>query len=95
MLLVALSAADLFMTYILLWTGQHFYESNPVAQWFFARWNVAGLTGFKFALVGLIVVLSEMIERHRPGVGRAILLLGSLAALVVVVHGLRLFMTHG
>lgn len=80
------------MTYLLLWQGGRFYESNPVAQWFFARWNVAGLTGFKFALVGVIVVLSETIERHRPGVGRAILILGSVAALLVTVHGLRLLL---
>jgi hypothetical protein len=95
MLLVLLSAGDLLMTYTLLWRGSHFYESNPVAQWFFHRWNITGMTGFKFATVGLIVVLSEVIERHRPGWGRAILLLGSLGALVAIVHGLRLLLQHG
>jgi hypothetical protein len=95
LLLVFLSLADLLMTYVLLWRGEHFYESNPVAHWFFARWNVAGLAGFKFGMVGLVVVLSETIERHRPGVGRAILLLGSLVALAVTVHGMRLLLAHG
>jgi hypothetical protein len=34
--LLALSAADLFMTFALLRTSPAFFESNPVAQWFFA-----------------------------------------------------------
>ena len=50
---------------------QRLAELNPVAQWVFVRWNVAGLTVYKFSMVGLIVVLGETIERHRPGVGRA------------------------
>lgn len=94
-LLVLLSAGDLFMTYTLLWQGAHFYESNPVAQWFFQRWNIAGMTAYKFAMVGIIVVLSETIERHRPGWGRAIVLLGGLAALIATIHGLRLLLHHG
>jgi hypothetical protein len=93
-LFVALSAADLFMTYRLLWQGQ-FFEANPVAQWFFARWNIAGMTLFKFGLVAFIVVLCETIERHRPGVGRAILILGCIAAAAVAIHGFRLQMDHG
>lgn len=95
LLLVVLSAADLLMTYVLLWQGGVYYESNPVAQFFFSRWNIAGMTFFKFAMVGIIVVLGETIERHRPGVGRAILFLGSLAAVLVTVHGFRLLMQHG
>lgn len=94
-LLVLLSAGDLLMTYTLLWQGAHFYESNPVAQWFFLRWNVAGLTAYKFGMVGVIVVLSETIERHRPGWGRAIVLLGAVAALLATLHGLRLLLQHG
>ena len=95
LLLVVLSLADLLMTYRLLMTGGPFYESNPVAQWFYARWNVAGMTFFKFGMVGFVVVLGETIERHRPGVGRAVLLLGSLVAVVVTVHGFRLLLNHG
>jgi hypothetical protein len=93
-LFVALSAADLFMTYRLLWHGQ-FFEANPLAQWFFARWNIAGMTAFKFGLVAFIIVLCETIERHRPRVGRVILLLGCVAAAAVVIHGLRLQIDHG
>ena len=95
LLLVVLSACDLFMTYVLLWRGGHFYEANPIARWFFDRWNIAGMTAFKFGLVGFIVILCETIERHRPRVGRAIVLLGCIGALVVTIHGARLLMNHG
>ncbi len=95
MLLILMSAADLLMTYTLLRQGGHFYESNPVALWFFNRWNIAGMAAYKFGMVAFIVVLSETIERHRPGWGRAIILLGCLTALVAAIHGLRLLIHHG
>ncbi len=93
-LFVLLSCADLFMTYRLLWQG-HFYESNPIAQFFFARWNIAGLTLFKFGLVIFIILLAEIIERHRPRIGQAILFLGCAAAAAVTFHGFRLQLEHG
>jgi len=89
LLLILLSTGDLFVTYSLLWQ-QRFYEANPVARWFFERWNIAGLTAFKFGLIALVVVLGETIERHRPRVGRAILVLGCVTAAAVMLHGLRL-----
>jgi hypothetical protein len=95
LLLIALSVGDLLMTYTLLRSGSHFYESNPIAQWFFSRWNIAGMTAFKFGVVAIVVVLGETIERHKPGVGRAILMLGCLGAVIVIIHGFRLLLAHG
>jgi hypothetical protein len=94
LLFVVLSAADLLMTYRLLWRGP-FFEANPVAQWFFVRWNIAGMTFFKFGLVIFIIVLAETIERHRPRVGRAILILGCVGAAAATIHGWRLQLAHG
>ncbi len=88
--LVLLSAADLIVTYRLMAQGGPFYESNPVAAWFFGRWDMAGMTLFKFAVIGGVIALGEIIERHRPGWGRAVLGLGCLAAALVVIHGLHL-----
>lgn len=93
--LLALSAADLFMTFTLLKTSQTFYESNPVAQWFFQRWNMAGMVMFKFGVIGGVIALGEYIERKRPGRGRFVLMVGCVAAAVVVWHGLRLYLNHG
>jgi len=86
-----LSFADLLTTYLLLRTGSQFYEANPVALWFFRRWNILGMTLFKFSLVGLVIALSEVIERSRPGWGRILLLAACGATGYVVVRGLRLY----
>jgi hypothetical protein len=93
--LVALSAADLFVTYILLFLGGPYYESNPVAQWVFERWDVAGLSVFKFAMVAVVVVLGETIERHRPGLGRVVVIVGCIASAAAAMHGLALLARHG
>ena len=70
-------------------------EAIPVAHGFFKRWNSAGMGAYRSGMVALTVVLSETIERHRPGLGRAIVLLGCLTALIVTIYGLRLFIHHG
>ena len=92
--LIALSAADLLVTYVLLRRSPAFYESNPVAQWFFVRWNIAGMAVFKFSAMGLVVIIGEIVERHRPGWGRSLLLASCLATVAVVLHGIRLLLGH-
>jgi DNA-directed RNA polymerase subunit RPC12/RpoP len=93
--LLFLSAADLFMTFTLLRTSNAFFESNPLAQWFFARWNIAGMALFKFSIIGAVVVVSEFIERRRPGWGRFVLLIGCCGAAYAVYKGFNLYMGHG
>ena len=73
-------------------TSQAYYESNPVAYWFFARWNMRGMIVFKFAAIGFAIAAGELIERRRPGMGRLVLWVGCLAATAVVWHGLRLYL---
>jgi len=90
--LIALSIADIVMTFTLLRTSRAYYESNPVAGWFFARWNMTGMVVFKFAAIAAAIALGEMIERRRPGLGKLVLLIGCAAAAAVVWHGLRLYM---
>jgi hypothetical protein len=93
--LIVLSAADLLVTYALLRRGPSFYESNPVAQWFFVRWNIAGMTLFKFSAMSLAIVIGEFVERQRPGWGRGLLVVSCLATAVVVWHGLKLLFRYG
>ena len=92
--LMALSAADVFMTFSLLRTSPAFFESNPIAQWFFARWNIAGMVAFKFSMIAAVIVMSEFIERRRPGWGRFVLLIGCAGAAYAVCKGLSLYMGH-
>jgi Domain of unknown function (DUF5658) len=93
--LIALSAADVLVTYVLLRRGPAFYESNPVAHWFFSRWNIAGMAVFKFSAMGLVIMIAEIVERHRPGWGRMLLLVSCLATAAVVWYGLRLVLGYG
>jgi Domain of unknown function (DUF5658) len=92
--LITLSVADVLVTYALLRRGPEFYESNPVAQWFFLRWNIAGMAVLKFGAMGLVIVIGEIVERHRPGWGRVLLLVSCLATAAVVWFGLRLLFGH-
>jgi hypothetical protein len=90
--LILLSLADLMVTYHLLRSGPGFYESNPIARFFFARWNIAGMAVFKFSVVGFVVVAGETVERSRPGLGRFVVLVGCVASAAVVCYGLKLAM---
>ena len=50
---------------------------------------------FKFSATGLVIIIGEIVERHRPGRGRALLLISCLVTAAVVWYGLRLFFGHG
>jgi hypothetical protein len=93
-LLLVVSTFDILMTYALLRQGFQFYESNPVARWWFVRWNMAGMTIFKFLVVTIAIVSCEVVERRRPGLGRGVMGLGILAAAVVVAYSVALFVRH-
>jgi hypothetical protein len=90
--LILLSLADLLMTYLLLQSGSHFYERNPIANFFFHRWNILGMTLFKFTMVGIIITISEVVERYHPGRGGLILIVGCCAVGFVFAYGARLYL---
>ncbi|CAN5788389.1 hypothetical protein BH23PLA1_BH23PLA1_28540 [soil metagenome] len=92
--LLVLSATDIFLTHALLRQGQRFYESNPVADWFFQRYNIAGLVAYKFLIISVVIVICEFVERRRPGLGRRVLQIGIVAAGGVVVYSLSLIVRH-
>ncbi len=92
--LVVFSICDLLMTYALLWQGAHFFEANPLARWWFARWNIAGMTAYKFLLVGVVIAISEYAERHKPGYGRLVLWIGIIGAAYAFLYGASLFYRH-
>jgi Domain of unknown function (DUF5658) len=92
LILLGLSLGDIYVTFLLLTTGHGYYESNPVAEWFLARWNFKGMFLFKLGMIAAAISLGEIIERHRPGLGRLVLWLGCIASTAVVWHGLRLYL---
>jgi hypothetical protein len=89
--LVAISVGDVLMTYMLLRASPNFYESNPVANWLFTKYNIAGMVFLKFAGVAIAVVLAEYVEHHRPGLGKFVLIFGIGVTATVVIYGLYLY----
>ncbi len=47
---------------------------------------------FKFSIIGGVILLSEIIERKRPGWGRFVLMVGCLGAAYAVFQGGRLYL---
>lgn len=92
--LILVSMADLVMTYFLLSLDANFYESNPIANWFFTKWNIAGMTFFKFAVVAFVIVIAEFVERRRPGYGKFVLLVGIVVTGYVVYYSYQLYQSH-
>jgi len=80
--LIFLAALDIMLTYLILhpvlfprdatMTESRGTEANALADWFVQRWDVPGMVAFKFMLVALVVVLCEVIGRHRDATGRRI-----------------------
>ena len=79
------------MTYMLL-RGGGFREGNPVAGFFFARWNIAGMVAFKFGMVAFVSVIAQWIARSRIETARWLLRVGTLAVTVVVLYSLTLYL---
>jgi hypothetical protein len=90
--LIILSICDVLVTYKLLSTSLQFYESNPVANWLFTRFDFAGMIMLKFGGVALAIIIAEYVEYHRPGLGKFILLFGIAITLGVVIYGVKLYL---
>ena len=80
------------MTFALLRISPHFYESNPVAMWFFRALEHRRDDCLEVRAVALAIAIGELVERRRPGWGKAVLLIGCLATAAVVAHGPRLYL---
>lgn len=99
-LFLIVSVLDVLMTCMLLEdltgvTGRTiFYESNPVARYFFEGWGLGGIVYFKFAMVALIEVIAHLIAIKNVPVGRRLLDFGTLAVSVVVIYSMYLLVSH-
>jgi len=89
--LIVLSVCDVLVTHRLLTLSPHFYESNPVANWIFTRYEFGGMIALKFIGIALAILIAEYVERHRRHVGKVILIFGNLITAGVVGYGLHLY----
>jgi putative copper export protein len=93
LLLIGISAGDLLMTVALLHKVPSSYESNPVANWFLHRWDVAGMTIYKFAILAVVIVIAEFVERRRSGCGKFVLLFGCCITAFAIYQGASLYLS--
>jgi uncharacterized membrane protein len=94
---VLLSAVDLLATYFLLRQNiqnLEFVESNPVARFFLDRWGIKGMIYFKFAMVALVCVVTQVIARRRPRTARLLLWFAIAVMFYVLIYSVRLYQAH-
>tara|TARA_B100000029_G_scaffold444330_1_gene464036 strand:+ start:148 stop:486 length:339 start_codon:yes stop_codon:yes gene_type:complete len=90
-LFVVVSVFDILMTHRLIRTGR-FHESNPVARFFYDHWGINGMVYFKMAMVGFLVVLTQLIAHRRPDRAQGVLRLAIAVVALVVIYSLVLLL---
>ncbi len=89
---ILLSVLDIVWTNILMRQGA--MEANPIAAYFFYRWNFSGLIGFKMALVAVICVIAQVIARRNLAAARGVMCAGITIVGAVVVYSAWLYWRH-
>jgi len=66
--LIAAAAGDALLTWVVLSLGGS--EANPIANAILAFYGWAGMVGFKFAMMTVVIVFCEWVGRRRDPSGR-------------------------
>ncbi len=88
---ILMGVFDLVLTFLLLRTGT-FREANLLARFFIFAGGLKGLIYFKFATVAVVVVIIQIIARHRLETARALLRLGIALQFFVTVYSASLLL---
>jgi hypothetical protein len=83
-LFILVNVLDIFMTYTLLRLGG--LEANPIANFFFRRWNVQGMVFFKMTVVAIVTILAQAIARYNLLRAKQVLILGTIIVVIVVLY---------
>ncbi|MBN1491603.1 MAG: hypothetical protein JXA69_16950 [Phycisphaerae bacterium] len=67
---VLLSCLDVLLTWMILHAGG--VELNVLANWVIQRWDATGIVAYKFAIVGFVLCLCEVIGRRNVRTGRVL-----------------------
>lgn len=65
---VFFSALDIMFTWVILAHGGR--EENAIADWILRQFNLPGMVAYKFMLVVFVVLVCEVVSRHRFQVGQ-------------------------
>lgn len=88
-LFVLINLMDVVMTFLLLNSGS-FYESNPLADFILQRWGMLGMTLFKLAVVGVVLLIANLVALWRVETSRNLLHFGSFLVGTVVAYSVYL-----
>ncbi len=88
-LFILINTLDIFMTYILMQFGAN--EANPIANYFFQKYNIKGMIFFKLMIVAAVCVIAQIVATKSIGKGKNLLTLGSILVGAVVIYSVLLF----
>jgi len=94
-LFILVSTLDFYMTWMLLSRHNNFVESNPVARFFINHWGPRGLIYFKFSLVAVVCMLTQIIAMKKLETARRVLQFAIIVVGGVVIYSLTLLLRHG
>ncbi|MBN2448274.1 MAG: hypothetical protein JXO22_16225 [Phycisphaerae bacterium] len=83
---VLFASLDIMVTWVVLHFGGA--EVNPAGQWVIARYNLAGLVVYKFALVMFVILICEIVGRRRERMGHRLAEWAVAITAIPVVIGL-------
>ena len=86
--LVLLSALDVMLTWTIFYAGGT--EANPIAEAVIDQWGLNGMIVYKFALIGVFILICEGVGTLRDTTGRMLSRLSIAIAAVPVVWSLIL-----
>ena len=90
--LVFVSAMDVIMTRIVLAYGGS--EVNPVAELVIRGGGLWGLIVFKFAIIAGVIILCEIIGRHKYRTGKRLSIFGVIVSAIPSLWAFILLFTH-
>ena len=97
--LIFAGTLDYLLTYTLLYcaifTGDHAYESNPVAAWLLESFGERGMLVLKMSVLTFVALTAEWIGRHNDRLARGILWFGAACYGGCTLVGLFLLRTMG
>jgi hypothetical protein len=99
-LFLLVNVLDVMMTFLMLSDVPEpdgramFYESNPVARWFFDHWELSGIVAFKFTMVAVVEVIAQVVAMRQLQLGRRLLEFGTLVVALVVLYSMYLLLSH-
>ena len=91
---VLLDLCDAVATYLLLRRNSGYFESNPIARWFYHGWGFEGMVWFKVAMVLFVITVAQLAAHKDERLARTLLVFGSVAVGGVFVYSFWLGTQH-